>query len=132
MIVIPAPHRPISRSDQLPYTMALHTPELVPLVKLLGTLLETSAPFRKFCWTILTEAHIFIPTYSHSSSHDTAYYEGRRAVGLEVLHMLKAAYPGVLGLLDAEGDLLAKQVEAAETPTESEDFNEFSIDADGE
>lgn len=88
----------------------------------LKTLLETSAPFRKFCWTILNEAHIFYPTYSRVSPHDTSHNEGRRALGLEVLHILKNAYPGVLGLLEREGNLLSET--QPKPPNESEDEDE--------
>lgn len=96
----------------------------------LKTLLETSGPFRKFIWTILNEASIFYPTYSRSSSHDTSFNEGRRAVGLEVLHMLKHVRPDILALLEAEGNLLAKDIEAAKPLDESEDDSELPNDAD--
>jgi len=88
----------------------------------LQTLLDNPA-FRKFCWTILTEARIFYPTYSQGSPYDTSFNEGRRALGLEVLHMLKHVRPDILGLLEREGNLLAQEIEAAKPP-ESEDDDE--------
>lgn len=96
--------------------------------KNLAALLDTSPAFRKFCWTILSEASIFYPTYSRVSPHDTSHNEGRRALGLEVLHMLTAAHPGVLAMIEADG------LTAARTPTESEDDNEDPAlpDADGD
>lgn len=88
----------------------------------LESLLNDSKAFRKFVFTLFEETHIFYPTYSHSSPYDTAFHEGRRAVGLEVLHMLKHVRPDILGLIEAEGNLLANEI-AAVTPID-EDANE--------
>jgi hypothetical protein len=81
----------------------------------IAELLSTSKTFRKFCWTILTDAGIYMPTYrqgSPAAASDHAYQEGRRALGLEILHGLKFAKDGVLALLEQEGDLLAAQAQA--------------------
>lgn len=85
----------------------------------LRVLLETSPVFRKFIFTLLTDAAIFYPTYQLGSPHGTSYHEGRRSLGLEVLHQLKNACPGFLGLIEREGDLLA--TEAAPPPGDSND-----------
>lgn len=82
----------------------------------LKDLLATNKAFRMFCLTLFNDAGIFIPTYSHGSPYDTAYREGRRAMGLEVLHLLKNVQPDILSIIEREGNLLA----AAKTP-ESED-----------
>ena len=77
----------------------------------LATLLDTSQPFRQFVWTILIEAGIFAPTHRQGQPDTSAYMEGRRALGLEVLHMLRAIRPDVLALLEREGSLLEKQAQ---------------------
>lgn len=85
----------------------------------LKNLLETSQPFRQFVWTIFTEARIFAPTYSRGSPHETSYQEGRRALGLEVLHILKSSRPDILALIEGEGNLTADELEgpnAAQSP----------------
>lgn len=85
----------------------------------LESLLNESKAFRKFIFTLFAETNIFYPTYSRASSLDTAYQEGRRSVGLEVLHMLKGVRPDILGLIEAEGNLLAEDI-AAVTPTDED------------
>lgn len=80
----------------------------------LGALLDTSGPFRKFVFTLFTEAGLYVPTYQRGSSHGTAYLEGRRSLGLEVLHMLKHVRPDILSVIEREGNLLA--IEAAPPP----------------
>lgn len=88
----------------------------------LRVLMENPA-FVKFIWTICVDAHIFFPTYSHRSAHETSYQEGRRAVGLEVLHRLRNALPGVpvLSLIERAGNLLEAEIKAAITPTHEDD-----------
>lgn len=88
----------------------------------LDDLLDRSQPFKRFCWTILIEAGIFAPTYRQGSPHDTSYWEGRRALGLEVLHILKAVRPDILALLEAEGSLLTKQVQDEQQQTPGEPY----------
>lgn len=78
----------------------------------LAEMLTTSATFRQFVWTLLTDAGIYMPTYQQGSlcaASDHAYREGRRALGLEVLHGLKFAKADVLALLEREGELLAAE-----------------------
>jgi hypothetical protein len=87
------------------------------MLKGIEGLLESNSAFRKFLWTLFTDAGIFYPTYSRTSPHDTAYMEGRRSLGLEVLHILKAVRPDILGLLEREGNLF----EEAARPLKSED-----------
>lgn len=91
--------------------------------KNLEKLLVENQTFRQFCWTLLVQASIFAPTHSPGSPYDTSYNEGRRSLGLEVLHLLRAIRPDVLTLLEREGSLLdeAKSREAATTPDLEED-----------
>ena len=89
----------------------------------LKTLIDEQPAFRKFIWTVFTEAGIFVPTYSRGSPHDTSYNEGRRALGLEVLHMLKHVQPDILAIVEREGNLLASDVQAAAPQNESEDYD---------
>jgi hypothetical protein len=98
--------------------------------KNLATLLESSSAFRKFIFTLFTDAGIFYPTYSHRSPYDTAYNTGRQSMGLEVLHMLKHVRPDVLSLIEAEGNILANEIAAVTPDTESEDEDELPTDAD--
>lgn len=93
----------------------------------LGTLLDTSPAYRQFLWTLFVEAGIFYPTYSRRSPHDTSYNEGRRSVGLEMLHLLKAVRPDILSIIEREGNLLD-----AAPPKPREDPNELPPDADDE
>lgn len=88
------------------------------LKKNLGTLLETSPPFRQFVWTLLTDAGIFTPSHSRTSPYDTAYWEGRRSLGLEVLHMLKNVRQDILGLLERDGNYLEIQVTTQQPNTQ--------------
>lgn len=87
------------------------------MLKGIASLLDESAAFRKFLWTLLKDASIFYPTYSRASPYDTSYHEGRRSLGLEVLHLLKDIRPDILGLLEHEGNLF----EQAAKPPETED-----------
>lgn len=98
----------------------------------LQTLLNDNQTFRQFLWTLFVDAGIFYPTYSRGSPHDTSYKEGRRSLGLEVLHRLKNLQPGVLGLIEREGDLLVKaEKEAAPTPSQEDpDEDEFLTEPD--
>lgn len=99
----------------------------------LGTLLDTNQTFRKLIWTIMVDAGIFYPTFSRGSPHDTSYAEGRRAMGLEVLHLLKHARPSILAILEAEGNLIAQDIKAATTPssqTPEDDDEDLSQSAD--
>lgn len=93
----------------------------------LKALLDTSPVFRKFMWTLMIEAGIFYPTYRQGSPHGTSYQEGRRALGLEILHMLKAAHEGTLGILEREGDLIATQTGAAQPPGEDDDAEDDDL-----
>jgi hypothetical protein len=74
-------------------------------VQLMGEakLLRDSEVFRRFIWTILGDASIFLPTHSPGSPYETSYREGRRALGLEILHRLKASTPNALALLEEAG-----------------------------
>ena len=95
----------------------------------LKALLEEQPAFRKFIFTLFTDAGIFVPTYSHSSPYDTAFNAGRQSMGLEVLHMLKHVRPDILGLIEKEGNLLEVEVSAATTPHESEElYDSLSTD----
>lgn len=100
----------------------------------LKELLDSSGPFRKFIFTLFTDASIFYPT-SRRSPYDTAYWEGRRALGLEVLHLLKHVRPDILSLIEREGNLLERDLQAAETPN-PEDPDETPLpdepDVDGD
>lgn len=96
------------------------------MLKGVEALLDQNSAFRKFVWTIMVEAGIFVPTYSRVSPHDTSHNEGRRALGLEVLHMLKNIRPDILGLLEREGNLF----EQAAKPPESEDDFEHPAEPD--
>jgi len=92
----------------------------------LKNLLQTSAAFRRFVWTILSEARIFYPATA-GTSHETTINVGRQSLGLEVLHMLKHAEPSVLAILEQEGDLLAEDVKRAAVaphPGETDDDRE--------
>lgn len=95
----------------------------------LSELLGQSAAFRKFVWTLLTDAGIYMPTYrqgSLSAASDHAYLEGRRALGLEVLHELKHARPDLLAVLEREGELIAADAQthsdgrAGQTPEDDD------------
>jgi hypothetical protein len=98
----------------------------------LKNLLETSGPFRKFIWTILNEAAIFYPTYSRRSPHDTSHAEGRRALGLEVLHMLKHVRPDILSLIEREGNLLEREIEAAAISASEDEYAPQPVPDDDE
>lgn len=87
----------------------------------LKTLLEENPAFRRFVWTILKDAGIFYPTYSPRSPYDTAFAEGRRAMGLEVMHMLKHIRPDVLAIVEAEGNLLDAELQTTQPLDEAED-----------
>lgn len=91
----------------------------------LESLLNESKAFRVFLFELFTDASIFYPTYSRGSPHDTSYAEGRRALGLEVLHKLKYVRPDILGLIEREGNLLSQQIEAlAQAAPDREDPHE--------
>lgn len=75
----------------------------------LKELLDNNQTFRRFVWTIMSDAGIFHPTH-RGSPYDTSYAEGRRALGLEVLHLLKSARLDILAVVESEGDLLAGKV----------------------
>lgn len=97
----------------------------------LKTLLESSQAFRQFVFALFTDARIFMPTHSRASPYDTAYYEGRRSLGLEVLHRLKHVRPDILSLIEREGNLLEQETSAAqpqgatdELPDPTDQFDE--------
>lgn len=83
--------------------------------KALGELLDNSQAFRKFLWTWMRDLGIFLPGYSRGSATDMAYEAGRRAAGLEVLHMLKSIRMDILAIIEREGTLLE---DAAIKPSE--------------
>jgi hypothetical protein len=81
----------------------------------LAELLSTSATFRKFLWQLINDSGMYLPTYRQGSlaaASDHAYQEGRRALGLEVLHELKFARTDILALLEREGELITAKVQA--------------------
>lgn len=88
----------------------------------LKALIEEQPAFRKFIFTLFTDAGIFVPTYSHRSPYDTAYNAGRQSMGLEVLHLLKHVRPDILSIIEREGNLLDVEVKTAATPHESEEL----------
>lgn len=101
------------------------------LDKGLKDLLDNSGPFRKFLWTLFVDASIFYPTYSRRSPYDTSWNEGRRALGLEVLHRLKSVRPDILGLIEREGNLLERDIaEAEQTLNEDQDASQSIPDDD--
>lgn len=104
-------------TDRRP-TMAL--PRKVLMQRGLKELLANNTAFRIFLWTIFDDAGIFYPTYSHGSPYDTAFREGRRAMGLEVLHLLKHVRPDILGLIEREGNLLHQEIAAAKPQGDSD------------
>ena len=55
-----------------------------------------SEPFgRMFVWRILDDAAVFATSYVPGSPDQTAYNEGRRAIGLRLLRDLEETEPGV-------------------------------------
>lgn len=89
----------------------------------LKSLLTENRAFRRFLWTLFVDAGIFYPSYSRRSPYDTAYSEGRRAMGLEVLHMLKNIEPRILAVLEAEGNLLDQERKVAGKPSPTEELD---------
>lgn len=89
----------------------------------LKSLIAENRAFRRFLWTLFVDAGIFYPSYSRRSPYDTAYQEGRRAMGLEVLHMLKNLEPRILSVLEAEGNLLAQELKMAGKPSPTEELD---------
>jgi hypothetical protein len=65
--------------------------------------------FVRFTYWLFREAGIFVPTHG-ANPYDTSYREGRRALGLEVLHRLKHIRPDILALTESAGNLLAAQI----------------------
>lgn len=99
-------------------TLALPRQELMR--RGLAELIEANQAFRIFLWTMFNDAGIFYPTYSHGSPYDTSFNEGRRAMGLEVLHMLKHVRPDILGIVEREGNLLHREIAAAKPHGDSD------------
>lgn len=62
--------------------------------------------FRRFILTVLDDAAIDQTTFRQGSPHDTSFLEGRRALGLTILDMLRAAEPAVRASLEAEREIL--------------------------
>lgn len=46
---------------------------------------------KRFVWWLLSISGVFVPSYTGNS--DTYFNEGRRAIGLEVIHRLAVAAP---------------------------------------
>ncbi len=84
-------------------------------------LLETSQVFRQFVWTILIEAGIYMPSYRRGPTDDTLFNEGRRSLGLEVLHQLRAVRPDILSLIEREDRLIPVQPETPGAEDEPQD-----------
>lgn len=69
----------------------------------LKQMVATNTTFQRFVLELFGDAGIYLPSYRQGSPNDTAFWEGRRALGLEVLHKLKNLEPNLLGILEATG-----------------------------
>lgn len=74
--------------------------------------------FQKWLWTILADANIFSPTHVPGHPDTSAHAEGRRALGLQILHKLNAAEPDILPMLWRAGNLLERDVVQAQQQEE--------------
>lgn len=80
--------------------------------------------FRRFLFRVLSEAGIFaLTTFQRGDPGSSAYAEGRRSLGAEILHHLKHVQPDVLALIAAEGDLLAESLKPASPGEETDDHD---------
>lgn len=77
--------------------------------------------FRRFLFRLFRDCSIYYPTYQRGDPHGTSYWEGRRASGLEVLHRLQGLEPGLMGLIEQEGNLLAERLTPQQSPDDIED-----------
>lgn len=102
------------------------------MLKGVEALLNESPAFRKFLWTWMRDLGIFIPQNPRGTAHDLAYEVGRRAAGLEVLHMLKDVRPDIIGLLDREGNLMeeAAKPQPREDHADLQDPDPYDFDPD--
>jgi hypothetical protein len=55
------------------------------------SMLVSTLPGQRFLWWLLSITGVFLPSYTGNS--DTYFNEGRRAVGLEVMHRLATVAP---------------------------------------
>lgn len=63
--------------------------------------LALSESFREFIWELLSSCGLYTVSHAESTTQ-TAYNEGRRSVGLDVLAMLAEADPKLYGRLILE------------------------------
>lgn len=99
----------------------------------LKNLLGSSPTFRRFILTLLNDAGIYMPTYrqgSPAAASDHVYQEGRRSLGLEVLHELKGVRPDLLAILEAEGELIVADVNASQAQEAQADSVAPSLEDD--
>lgn len=81
-----------------------------------------SPAFLRFIFTVIGNSGYYQLSYRRGSTHDTAYLEGRRSLGLELMTRLQKVRPDVMSLIERQGDLLAEQFKfAPETPTPEDD-----------
>lgn len=73
------------------------------LEKRIADLFRRDEVFRRFVWTTLTDAGILWPTYTQGSPHGTSYKEGRRSLGLEILHRITKEVPDAFAVMATEG-----------------------------
>lgn len=59
--------------------------------------------FLKFIFELWREAGMDMPSHNPANAYDTSYREGRRSLGLEVLHKLIAVRPDIRAAVDAAG-----------------------------
>lgn len=95
--------------------------------RLEALLLSPDPTFRRFCFEMMVDARIFMPTYSSGSTHGTAYYEGRRSLGLEVLHKLKHVRADVIAIIDAEGELLRVEQSPQQQRTPEQELDDDEL-----
>lgn len=61
-----------------------------------------SAEGRRFIWKLMSASGIFLCSYKGGDRDETAFYEGRRSVGLQVLNDLLEANPKVFSQMQEE------------------------------
>lgn len=61
---------------------------------------------RRLLWWLLSLTGVYLPSYTGNS--DTYFNEGRRAVGLEIMHRLVSVAPGVFEDMIRTGERLTE------------------------
>ena len=69
--------------------------------------LSQNPAFLNFVFDLFRDARIFYPTYTRGDPNDTSYQEGRRSLGLEVLHSLENVDPDFMVRVLQAGNMKA-------------------------